>query len=255
MTSTAARTAAFPDALDPVADRVEQRIDTLLAAEIDRWNAVDPALVDPLLALRDFVAAGGKRLAARVLRVRVRRCGGRDRRCRGHRRRGRARTRAHVRARTRRHHGRLRHPARPRRGAPSLRPATRRCIVAGSGPALRRRHGHPRRRLRARIRRHPVARCARGCAADLRRATRRAVCRPVARSRRDCDRAHRRGDRASHRDVQVGQVHGRTPAASRRRTHRPPRRARRRAVRDRAADGRGVPVPRRRARRVRRIRR
>src|SRR3954451_4534715 len=62
MTSTAARTAAFPAALDPVADRVEQRIDTLLAGEIDRWNAVDPALVDPLYALRDFVAAGGKRL-------------------------------------------------------------------------------------------------------------------------------------------------------------------------------------------------
>src|SRR5947208_1971456 len=62
MTSTAARTAAFPEALDPVADRVERRIDTLLAAEIERWNAVDPALGDPFCALRDFVAAGGKRL-------------------------------------------------------------------------------------------------------------------------------------------------------------------------------------------------
>src|SRR5580765_2536810 len=62
MTSTAARTAAFPEALDPVADRVEQRIDALLAAEIERWNAVDPALIDPFCALRDFVAAGGNRL-------------------------------------------------------------------------------------------------------------------------------------------------------------------------------------------------
>jgi geranylgeranyl diphosphate synthase type I len=62
MTSTAARTAAFPEALDPVADRVEQRIDTLLAAELARWNTVDPALGDPFCALRDFVAAGGKRL-------------------------------------------------------------------------------------------------------------------------------------------------------------------------------------------------
>jgi len=34
----------------------------LLGTEIERWKAVDPALVDPLLALRDFVAAGGKRL-------------------------------------------------------------------------------------------------------------------------------------------------------------------------------------------------
>src|SRR6476646_9297523 len=62
MASTAARTAAFPEALDPVADRVEQRIDALLVAEIERWNAVDPALVDPFCALREFVAAGGKRL-------------------------------------------------------------------------------------------------------------------------------------------------------------------------------------------------
>ena len=62
MTSTTARTAAFPEALDPVADRVEARIDALLAAEIERWNAVDPALVEPFCALRDFVAAGGKRL-------------------------------------------------------------------------------------------------------------------------------------------------------------------------------------------------
>jgi len=62
MTSTAARTAAFPEALEPVAGRVEQRIDALLATEIERWNAVDSALIDPLCALRDFVSAGGKRL-------------------------------------------------------------------------------------------------------------------------------------------------------------------------------------------------
>ncbi len=62
MPPTAARTAAFPDALDPVADRVETRIDTLLATEQKRWMEVDAALGDPLDALRDFVAAGGKRL-------------------------------------------------------------------------------------------------------------------------------------------------------------------------------------------------
>jgi geranylgeranyl diphosphate synthase type I len=62
MAPTAARTAAFPEALDPVADRVETRIDALLTNEQKRWIEVDAALGDPLDALRDFVAAGGKRL-------------------------------------------------------------------------------------------------------------------------------------------------------------------------------------------------
>src|SRR5689334_17956237 len=62
MAPTAARTAVFPEALDPVADRVEARIDTLLAAERQRWVLVDDALADPLDELREFVAAGGKRL-------------------------------------------------------------------------------------------------------------------------------------------------------------------------------------------------
>jgi geranylgeranyl diphosphate synthase type I len=62
MAPTAARTAAFPEALDPVANRVEARIDALLTAERQRWVAVDDALADPLDALREFVTAGGKRL-------------------------------------------------------------------------------------------------------------------------------------------------------------------------------------------------
>jgi geranylgeranyl diphosphate synthase type I len=62
MPPTAARTAAFPEALDPVADRVEVCIDTLLVNEQKRWMEVDAALGDPLDALREFVAAGGKRL-------------------------------------------------------------------------------------------------------------------------------------------------------------------------------------------------
>jgi geranylgeranyl diphosphate synthase type I len=62
MAPTAARTAAFPEALDPLANRVEARIDALLHAERQRWIAVDDALADPLDALREFVAAGGKRL-------------------------------------------------------------------------------------------------------------------------------------------------------------------------------------------------
>src|SRR5438093_367839 len=43
MAPTAARTAAFPEALDPVAGRVEARIDALLAAERQRWVLVDDA--------------------------------------------------------------------------------------------------------------------------------------------------------------------------------------------------------------------
>lgn len=62
MTRTAAQAAAFPAALEPVAAGVDARIDSLLAAELARWKAVDPALIAPLQALRDFVAAGGKRL-------------------------------------------------------------------------------------------------------------------------------------------------------------------------------------------------
>ncbi len=42
--------------------RVEQRITSLLDAEITRWSALDAALAPPLEALRDLVAAGGKRL-------------------------------------------------------------------------------------------------------------------------------------------------------------------------------------------------
>ena len=45
-----------------MADRVETRIDALLINEQKRWIEVDAALGDPLDALREFVAAGGKRL-------------------------------------------------------------------------------------------------------------------------------------------------------------------------------------------------
>jgi len=62
MTSTGPKEAVFPTALVPFATRVERRIDDLLAAELARWRAVDPALADPIEALRGFVATGGKRL-------------------------------------------------------------------------------------------------------------------------------------------------------------------------------------------------
>jgi geranylgeranyl diphosphate synthase type I len=51
-----------PLALASIAPRVEARIDALLASEYERWAAVDPALGDPFAVLREFVAAGGKRL-------------------------------------------------------------------------------------------------------------------------------------------------------------------------------------------------
>ena len=65
MTQTGRRagTAVFPAPLAPVADagrgahrRPARR------AKLERWRAVDAALADPLDALREFVAAGGKRL-------------------------------------------------------------------------------------------------------------------------------------------------------------------------------------------------
>jgi geranylgeranyl diphosphate synthase type I len=45
-----------------IADRVEARVERLLDGEIVRWSAVDDDLTDPLVALRDLVRAGGKRL-------------------------------------------------------------------------------------------------------------------------------------------------------------------------------------------------
>jgi len=62
MTSTGPKEAVFPTALVPFANRVERRIDDLLAAELARWRAVDAALAEPIEALRGFVATGGKRL-------------------------------------------------------------------------------------------------------------------------------------------------------------------------------------------------
>lgn len=56
------RRAAFPSELADVATRVEERIGLLLDREIERWTAVDPAMREPIDALRLLVEAGGKRL-------------------------------------------------------------------------------------------------------------------------------------------------------------------------------------------------
>jgi geranylgeranyl diphosphate synthase type I len=64
MSSTAAprRSTTVPPSLLLVGARAESRIVTLLDAEACRWADVDPDLAAPVLALRDLVVAGGKRL-------------------------------------------------------------------------------------------------------------------------------------------------------------------------------------------------
>jgi geranylgeranyl diphosphate synthase type I len=51
-----------PSSLVDIAGRAEARIERLLVEERRRWADVDPALAEPIDALRDFVDAGGKRL-------------------------------------------------------------------------------------------------------------------------------------------------------------------------------------------------
>jgi geranylgeranyl diphosphate synthase, type I len=53
---------ALPTGLAEIGTRVEQRIDAVLAIEVERWRAIAPELAAPLGALRDLVAHGGKRL-------------------------------------------------------------------------------------------------------------------------------------------------------------------------------------------------
>jgi geranylgeranyl diphosphate synthase type I len=50
-----------PPSLLEIAARVERRVDAVLAAELERWSAVDPSLADPITCLRELVQ-GGKRL-------------------------------------------------------------------------------------------------------------------------------------------------------------------------------------------------
>ncbi len=54
--------ASVPDSLSAVVGPVEDRIRELLDAEALRWSLVDDDLLQPVVALRDFVLAGGKRL-------------------------------------------------------------------------------------------------------------------------------------------------------------------------------------------------
>ena len=52
----------MPASLAEVGARAEARVTELLDREITRWRSVDPDLADPLVALRELVIAGGKRL-------------------------------------------------------------------------------------------------------------------------------------------------------------------------------------------------
>ena len=54
--------AVGPRSLAEVGGRAEQRIVELIDAELVRWREVDLDLVEPLVALRDLITAGGKRL-------------------------------------------------------------------------------------------------------------------------------------------------------------------------------------------------
>jgi geranylgeranyl diphosphate synthase type I len=55
-------TVPVPPSLLTVAERVEQRLDDLLAAEAARWGALSADLAAPLESLRALVMGGGKRL-------------------------------------------------------------------------------------------------------------------------------------------------------------------------------------------------
>ncbi len=54
--------ARSPSALVEVARRVDARLGAILDDERSRWRRLDPALDEPLAALADLVAAGGKRI-------------------------------------------------------------------------------------------------------------------------------------------------------------------------------------------------
>ncbi|CAN5289332.1 polyprenyl synthetase family protein [soil metagenome] len=56
------RTDPLPADLGAIAGRVERRVEALLDEEQRRWSVLDPVLAEPIVALRSFVMAGGKRL-------------------------------------------------------------------------------------------------------------------------------------------------------------------------------------------------
>jgi geranylgeranyl diphosphate synthase, type I len=53
---------AAPPSLTRLASRIDERLDTLLASERERWAAFDPQLAGPIDEIRRLVLSGGKRL-------------------------------------------------------------------------------------------------------------------------------------------------------------------------------------------------
>ncbi|MAT05467.1 MAG: polyprenyl synthetase [Acidimicrobiaceae bacterium] len=54
--------ATAPESLLRIAERVEARLDGVLATELDRWAALDADLREPMAEIRRLVLSGGKRL-------------------------------------------------------------------------------------------------------------------------------------------------------------------------------------------------
>ena len=205
-------------------------------------------------------AGRGQAAAGRVLLLGLAR--GRRGRRPGHLRgRGRARAAARGRACARRRAGRQRHPPGQADHPPALRRTACGGGLAGCRSAVRSRNCRPARRSaadldrRALPRQRPAGHGAEPRPGRPRPDAHRADGRPVPGPAGAGRGAGQRGRRAARRDLQDREVHDRAAAAPRRRAGRAagrPSRPGRRLHRLRAAAGRGLPAPRRRARRVRR---
>jgi geranylgeranyl diphosphate synthase type I len=59
---TAEAPAELPEAITTIAGPVAERLEVALDHHLRAWSAIDPALADPIRAIRQLVLAGGKRL-------------------------------------------------------------------------------------------------------------------------------------------------------------------------------------------------
>ena len=218
-----------------------------------RWRAVDERLEAPLVALRELVLAGGKRLRPAFCFCAFVGAGGAQRRSARRRRGRRPRAPAHVRTRARRRDGRVVDAPRPRRGARTIHPRPRPWRLARRAAPLRRGHGDPRRRLRVHLRRSADARprrrprststtsCASSCVSASRSTSSAPRCAAPTSTIARRIATYKSAKYTVERPLHLGAaLAGRAS------------RARAGAQRDRAPARRGVPAPRRPARRVRR---
>jgi geranylgeranyl diphosphate synthase type I len=70
-------TLAPPLVVADVARVVDRRLQAFLDAELRRWTGLDPALAEPIAALEELMAAGGKRLRPALCHLAFVGCGGR----------------------------------------------------------------------------------------------------------------------------------------------------------------------------------